>query len=291
MRIDLQEHSTTVVSVMVEPGMMRGSRSTFGPLLHIGMSYVFESPRRPFLFEGTLRWGGETTGITIPLQMVVSMMELTVSLSDHQVDAIERSRAGKEPVFQLELRALDGPGSDGQLRWYRSPSQFPLMVPREVWQRAIDGFGSAGTFRIVELPAAPPARSPQWARAQNSVASAAQQLAAGRFGESVATSRTALERIAEALGEDVGAHREDTKTPIGSYIDRLARQIAGDAPRQGNDFAVLGQLMKSLNAWASEPVHQGFDVSERDEATFALNLCVALYSYFVRLDPPSRRAK
>ncbi len=249
-------------------------------MLHIGVQIVHESKHYPLLFEGMLKWSSEGGGIAIPVQSVArGTAELIVPLSDHQVAGIERVRAGKEPHFNVDLRAIGTPAGDGNLGRYTTNFIPPLQVPRDVWTRALGAIGSAAV-RIIELPAPPPAAGRNWAHASELIEAASRFLSDGRYGEAVATARTALERITEAVGGALGEKRNEGEY-FAPYIDRIAGQLR-ERRRASDPFALLGQLIRTANGWMSHPVHQGFDVSERDDATFAVNLCVALYSYLAR---------
>lgn len=282
MRIDLSSEANPgmlLVAVEVDPSRVRGSRSSFGPLLHVGVQILPESRHKPLLFEGTIRWTGEQIGIPIPMQSIgLGTAELTIPLSDHQVASVERTRASREPIIDLDLCAVGTPNGDGQLGRYRSSFAPSLSVPRDRWKAALDGFGTS-TVRIIELPSRTAGTDESWRRAFELLDKASRLLSEARYGEAVTTSRSALERITESVGSQVGYRREGIN--FSNYVDELAKLLKGR--RNGADpFALIGQLIRTAFSWSSHPVHQGFDVSERDDAIFAVNLCVALYSYLVR---------
>lgn len=271
----------------IDPARVRGTRSTFGPQLHVGVQVVFNAGHQPILFEGEIKWPGEGGGAVIPLQSIGrGTAELVVALSDHQVAAIERTRAGRESNFELTLRAIGIPDDPGTLGRYTTNFIPQLQVPRDVWKRALNGFG-VGIVRIVELPSPAPGLGEAWARAFELLDEASHLLSEGRYGEAVATARTVLERIAESVGEQNGYPRDNPA--FSNYVEELAKRLK--SRRNGDDpFALIGQLIRTANGWTSHPVHQGFDVSERDDAIFAVNLCVALYSYLARAAMPNEQA-
>ena len=285
MKIEFQSETRgtlTIAVIEVDPAHILGTRSSFGPLLHLGIQTIGDIDKRyeqPVLFEGQFKWPGEGHGAFIPLQSVGGgTTELVIPLSDHQVAAIERTRAGREPTFNLSLRAIGMPDQPGKLGRYTTSFIPPLQVPRDTWIRALHGFG-VGTVRIVELPAPPRMDDERWGNAFERIESAARFLSEGQYGEAVATARVALERIAEAVGDAAGAQRNDGE-PFAKYIQRLSEDLRNR--NKGSDpFALIGQLIRTANGWTSHPVHQGFHVSQRDDAIFAVNLCTALYSYLV----------
>ncbi len=293
MRIDLHSETrgnATIAVVEVDPARVTGSRSSFGPLLHLGIHVLFDAGKKyhqPILFEGQLKWPGEGYGVVIPLQSVGGgTAELLVPIGDHQIAGIERTRAGREPNFEISLRAIGMPDELGKLGRYSTNFIPALQVPRDVWKRALDGFG-VGTVRIIELPSPMQPNDERWQRAFEQLEYASRFLSEGRYGEAVTASRTALERVAESVGDTVGVQRNESEY-FGPYIDRLSKELR--TRNKGNDpFALIGQLIRTGNGWTSHPVHQGFDVSERDDAIFAVNLCVALYSYLSRATMPMQQ--
>lgn len=286
MRIDLFSENRPglpLATIDLDPVRVRGSRSVFGPSLHIGLQVIYESAKHiPVLFEGTMRWPGEHSGLQIPLQTVGGgTAEMIAPLSDHQIAAIEQKRAGNELVLELDLRAVGCPDETGRLGRYRHSAPLTLAVPRDRWKAALDGFG-VGSIRIVELPSPPASSRKAWQRAFVQLDSAAHLLSEGRYGESTAAARAALERVAESVGQDSGCPRDGKA--FGSYIDELSAYLK-DRKNGADPLALVGALMKTAFGWTSHPVHQGFAVSQRDDAVFAVNLCIALYSYLVRAQP------
>lgn len=283
MKIELsseQRPSAPLVIIEMDPARVRGSRSAFGPMLHLGVQIMNESKHYPTLFEGMFKWVGEAGGITIPLQSIArGTSELLVPVSDHQVAAIERVRAGRASDFHIDLRAVGTPDSDGIVGRYTTNFVPQLQIPRDVWKRALDGCG-VGAVRIIELPAPVAGAGQEWARAFEQVDVASRFLSEGRYGEAVATARMSLERIAEGVGSSLGRTRNEGEY-FATYLDRITSELR-ERKRGSDPFALIGQLIRTANGWMSHPVHQGFDTSERDDALFAVNLCVAVYSYLAR---------
>lgn len=285
MRIDFhndQNPSFTVVTIEVDPQNVRGTRDAFGAAIGIPLQILPESREQPRLWEGELRWGNQGTGLHIPMQVVgLGTSQLIAPISDQQIASLEAWRRAQEPSFGIHLRAIGNSRTDGSTNFFTSYFVPTLMVPRDTWKRALEGLGTA-PFRIVELPAAPKA-SDAWARASELVSIAAASISDGHYGQSIATSRTALERITEAVGALSGLPRNGK--PFAPYVDELQAHLKRTEDK-GDPLALIAATIRTAFAWTSEPIHQGFDVSERDDATFAVTLVVALYSYLAKATPP-----
>jgi hypothetical protein len=140
----------------------------------------------------------------------------------------------------------------------------------------LDGFG-VGSVRILELPN-PPKPDKLLKEAADQLESATRFFSDGRYGESIAAVRICVERMVDSIGARVGLPRGDKS--FVPFVEELAASFKNR--RAGNDpLALIGSLIRTLFGWTSHPVHRGFQVSERDDALFALNLCVGLYSYIV----------
>lgn len=279
MRYDLRSEINSglpLVTVEIEGSRVRGSRSAFGPTLHVGIQVIFEPNKHsPLLFEGMLCWPGEHVGLFIPLQSVGrGTADLIVPISDHQIASLERKRAGGELRFELDLRAIGNPDEPGVIGRYSCNPRIALDVPRDRWKDALNALG-VGTVRIVELPPYPIADEPLKA-ASVQLESSVRLFSEARYGETIVASLTALERMVESIGSRVGLPRDEK--PFSPYVDELTAKLRGR--NKGDDpLALIGNLIKAAFGWSSHPAHQGFNVSERDDALFALNLCTALYSY------------
>jgi hypothetical protein len=227
---------------------------------------------------------GAQEGLSIPLQPVArGGGELIIPISDAQISSFEEYRAGSEVNFDLRLRAVGFPDSRDVLGCYTTNFSPPFSIPRDRWIAVLDGFG-LGIIRILELPPPPsPNSDGSWERAAELLQDASRRLAKGETSEAVAAVRPALERIAESTGVRAGVERQKDElfTP---YVRRLTQSLKSRHEKRGADaFALLADLIMSTFGWSSSPGHQGFDVSARDDATFAVNLGVALYSYLAKV--------
>ncbi len=222
-----------------------------------------------------LCWPGEHVGLAIPLQSVGrETADLMIPISDQQIASLERKRAAKELRFELDLRAIGTPGEAGVIGRYSQNPRITLDVPRDRWNDALNAF-RIGVVRIIELPVSPAADEPL-KTVPMQLESSSSLFAGGRYGEAVVASRTALERMVESIGSRVGLPRGEKA--FSPYVDELTAKLK-DRNKGDDPFALIGNLIKSAFGWSSHPAHQGFSVSERDDALFALNLCTALYSY------------
>ncbi len=286
MRIDFQNDqnpSFSLVAIEVDAQNIRGNRDAFGATIGIPLQILPESREQPRLWEGELRWGTQGSGLRIPLQVVgLGTSQVIAPISDQQVASLEAWRRAQEPVFGLQLRAVGASRSDNSPAFYTSSFVPALTVPRDTWKRVLDNFGTS-PFRIIELPA-PPAANETWARAIELITNSTVLIREGHYGQSITMSRTALERISESVGVLVGLPRNGK--PFAPYVDELQAYIKGSRDKS-DPFALIGATIRTAFSWTSEPVHQGFDVSERDDAMFAANLVVALYSYLVTATPRS----
>ena len=279
MRYDLfsaLEPRLPLATVELDPARIRGSRNAFGPMLHVGVQVIFEQGKnQPFLFEGMLCWPGENVGLMIPLQTVGGgTAELNVPISDHQIASLERKRAGKELRVELNLRAVGTLDESGVLGRYANNNRIAFDIPRDKWKDALNAFG-VGMVRIIELPVAPPADEPLKAAAHQ-LGESASFFAEGRYGEAIVAARTSLERMVESIGSRIGMLRGEKN--FSPFVEELSAKLKNH--KTGDDpFALIGGLVRTAFGWTSHPAHQGFHVSERDDALFAINLCTALYSY------------
>lgn len=246
MRIELiseRRGGNIIASVDLDPSRVRGSRNAFGPVLHIGIQVDYDpSKHQPILFEGTLSWPNEQYGLAIPMQTIGGgTAELMAPISDAQIVSLERKRAGRELRLRIDLRAVGTPDEKGVVGRYKANYVPDLALPRDVWKSALDGFG-VGIVRIVQLPTPPESPSEAWSRASEQIEKASQFLADGRNGESVTSTRIALERTAEAVGEVLGVSRNDSER-FAPYLDRLASHLK-DRNRGSDPFALIGNLLK-----------------------------------------------
>ena len=286
MKIELSsvnKPGASLTTVEIEPENLRGSRTAFGPILHISAMIAPTSAHKPLLFDGTLCWKAEQYGKLIPMQcMRTGTAELIVPMTDHEIAALERVRDGGSAIFQIRLRAIGFPDDTNTIGVY-APVSFhyqEFKVHLEKWHEVLRGFGF-GDFRVVELPA-PPADPPgAWTRARDLLLLAAASLSSGENGSAKTNTRAAIIELAEVIGDRVGVERSPTNFRL--YVDRTRSKLKELHRLHGNDpFALLGDLMYSAFGFTSEPTHKGLDIAPRDEATFALSAATALYTYLVK---------
>ncbi|MGD0967770.1 MAG: hypothetical protein ABR949_05735 [Candidatus Aquilonibacter sp.] len=282
MRVDFYSEArpgTPKAVVEIDPTRVIGVRSPFGPLLQIFIQVIYEQGKDlPLMFEGMLCWPSQHVGLHIPLQTVGrGTATLVVPISDHEITSLEQRRAGGELRLELDLRAIGFPDEPGVLgRYTPSGGRIALEIPRDKWKAVLDGFG-VGIVRILELPN-PPKPDKLLKEAADQLELAARSFSEGRYGESIAAARVCVERMIDSIGARVGLPRGDKS--FAPFVEALAEKLKNR--RVGNDpLALIGSLIRALFGWTSHPVHRGFQVSERDDALFALNLCVGLYSYIV----------
>lgn len=238
----------------------------------------------PLLVSGQLRWSGEPDGLMIPTQpLPANRPFLVVPITDEQIARIESKRAGGQATFDLALSAI---GIVSNSTWILSPSFAPpVVVPRDDWLKVLEQLG-AGSRRIVELPAPPQAQGPKWADASGRIEAASWRLSSGDPGGAMSETRTAYERLLEALGDELGRSRLE-KEPLKNFAEAIASVAeAGHTDRSDDAMAVLAgaiRLAATTFAFASHPVHRGLDTTERINAELALQTVTALYTYLARV--------
>jgi hypothetical protein len=264
-----------------------GYRSVFGPMLTLPLQPVINFPpqRRaePLLVGGTLRWNGENDGIPIAAQpWVINQNRISILLTDGQLERIEERRAAGtgQALFDLSLRALAL--VDGTTKVLSLPFPALLVIPRDEWVRILDMMGH-GVRRLIELPPPPSGLGGLWDSVADAIARGTARLAAGDGGVALGEARTAIERVVEAIGDELGLQRAG---PFRQFGDRVAGVLRERHTSSGDSYGVLANataLAVELFGFASEPAHQGFGSSDRQNAEFALSLATTLYCYTAKL--------
>jgi hypothetical protein len=206
--------------------------------------------------------------------------EFVVPIADEQLVRFEDRRAGGEAMLSLQLWGIAEQSPSGPVEAVTCGTfAQTFSVPRDRWLEVLDNCGF-GKRRIVELPAVPVgARS--WEGISARLEAASRELAAGRSGASLVETRVALERLADALGSDLGIARD--KNSFANYVEMIGKKLKefqGD--QKVAPYELVVRLIKTAFGFTSEPPHQGLDRSARDDAELALSTVMMLYSYLAR---------
>jgi hypothetical protein len=200
-------------------------------------------------------------------------------ISDTQLASIEERRAGGEPTFEITLTSL-AERADGVTASYKSSwSPQPLSVPRDRWTDVLAACGY-GRIHIVELPV-PPEVNDAWSRSAQMLARASAEFGNGRYGEAMGNARNSLQELVTVLERNLAiVPTTPAFTPrvkaVGDELSRRHRRHGGDP------YQVLASVIGAIFDFTSEPVHRGYDVPNRDDATFALSLASALHAFLAR---------
>lgn len=236
---------------------------------------------RPLILGGSLCWAGETDGLSVPAQpLLLNRNEFVVPIADEQLVRFEDRRAGGEATLSLQLWGIAEQSPSGPVEAVTCGTfAQTFSVPRDCWLEVLDQCGF-GKRRIVELPAAPVGAG-SWEGISARLEAASKELAVGRSGASLVETRVALERLADALGSDLGIARD--KNSFANYVETLGKKLEElQGPQQGAPYDLVAKLIKTAFGFASEPPHQGLDRAARDDAELALSTVTMLYSYLAR---------
>ena len=136
---------------------------------------------------------------------------------------------------------------------------------------------------MVELPPPPGGLGGKWDEASRSLASASQLLAGGHDEQAIGAVRKALERVVEAVADAVGEQPRTAKGGFGPYVEALAERIKSlPSGRRQNPYPLVSKLLRTTFDFTSGYVHEDVALSQREEASFALALGTALYSFAAR---------
>lgn len=269
-------------SIDLDTAQFRGGRSAFGA--YVLVSGLLESDRakaQPLEMGGTLCWPGDGGfGLVIPRQSVSGgTTALVAPISDAQLASIEERRAGGEPNFEITLTSL-ARRSDGATASYKSSwATQPFSIPRDRWKDALAACGF-GRLHIVELPV-PPDVDDAWSRSAQILALASAEFGNGRYGEAIGNVRNSLQELIAVLERSLAI--EPAKAAFAPRVKTVGDELSRRHRRDGGDpYEVLASVVKALFGFASEPVHRGYDVSNRVDAMFALSLASALHVFLAR---------
>ncbi len=281
-------------SLEVDPAQFRGWRSAFGAHLQIhGLLEYDRTKVVPLEIAGTLAWHTDATfGLHVPAQPVGNggSIALALPISDAQLASIEARRAGGEANLVMNLTALGRRALDGAATSFRmAGSPTPYIVPRDRWAEAIAACG-VGRIRIVELLVPTESVSDAWSRSAEMLARASAEFAQGRHGESMGNARNALQEMVTVLESALAIVPKSLA--FAPRVKELGERLSALHERRGADpYAVLASVIRAVFDFASDPVHRGFDVPNRDDAMFALSLATALYEFLSRRPLPNVSAE
>lgn len=273
------DQTRVIFTAEINPQAFLAQRSSLGVVLRIPVMLTPLTSATPLALCGTLGLPNEQCGIPIPEQPFSRHDQyLDVPISDEQIARLERARAGKQLVLEIKLRGL-AMISDS-LAIVASNFAPPLTIARDEWLGILEQL-NAGRRRLVELPVAPRTDGP-WSRVSEHLERASWRLAGGDAGGSLSESRTASERLIEAIGADIGRSRQPSDKALYNYACAVAGIIADShRDRSGDPYEVISGcvgLVYSVFAMASE-THNGLAHIERLNAELALNTLGGLYSY------------
>ncbi|MGB8265971.1 MAG: hypothetical protein WCE44_06595 [Candidatus Velthaea sp.] len=274
-----QDHA---FSMDLEPTQFRGGRSAFGAyVLVIGLVEYNPAKARPLQIGGALSWPGDGGfGLVIPHQPASGgTTALMAPISDAQLASIEERRAGGEPTFEITLTSL-AERADGLTASYKSSwAPQALSVPRDRWNDVLAACGY-GRVHIVELPV-PPDVNDAWLRSAQMLARASAEFDNGRYGEAMGNSRNSLQELVAVLERNLAI--EPATTAFAPRVKAVGAELSRRHRRHGGDpYQVLASVIGAVFDFASEPVHRGYDVPNRDDAMFALSLASALHAFLAR---------
>jgi len=269
-------------SIDLEPAHFRGGRSAFGSyLLVIGLLEFDPSKARPLQIGGALSWPGDGgVGLVIPHQPVSGgTTALTAPISDAQLASIEERREGREPTLEITLTALAERAGGVTASYKASWAPQPLPIPRDRWSDVLAACGY-GRIHIVELPV-PPDVNDAWSRSAQMLARASAEFGNGRYGEAMGNARNSLQELVAVLERNLSI--EPTTPAFAPRVKAVGAELSHRHRRRGGDpYQVLASVVGAVFDFASEPVHRGYDVPNRDDALFALSLASALHAFLAR---------
>ena len=274
-------------SLDLDPARLRGSRSAFGAQLQvIGLLEYDRNKAVPLQIGGILAWHADgVSGLHIPSQSVGNggTIGLAVSIADGQLAGLEERRAGGEPNLTLSLNALGRQTSEGTVSYRASWSPVPYLVPRDRWADAIAACGF-GRIHIVELPV-PTVGADAWSRSAQMLARGSADFGKARYGEAMGNVRNALQELVAVLERDLAI---EPKTPVfAERIKELAVRLTALHERRGADpYGVMASLIRAVFDFSSDPVHRGYDLPNREDASFALSLATSLHAFLARRPLP-----
>jgi hypothetical protein len=274
-----------VASLAVDVLRICGIRSSIGLALALPVEINTFGRATILQISGSFGFPNESTGLEIPTQPLVFNSEyLSIPISESQLARIERVRSGKPLVLEARIRAIALINDVPHVVVAQNPLTLP--VPLEKWLEVLETLNQ-GRRRLIELPAIQNPVDPSWASASEQLEKASWRLAAGDSGGSMSETRSALERVVEAVGLAVGRPRTPTDTAMKNYVEAvIAAAKARHTPRSADPYRVLEsclQLTIAVFQYSSDVAHQGLDAADRVSADLALSLTAALYSYATRL--------
>lgn len=173
------------------------------------------------------RWLGPLHLKQVATRSFQTSEQLTCSLSDSQLRAIESLRDGRDLPLRLHLDALLVHPADGLYPVVQA--QEATSVPAEAWARQLEALGVA-TLMEVLVPL--PLDGSELRLAVNRVREAKGQITDGRYEEAVRSARLALDYVREIVPPDSSAWgtnaRERTQPQRWSvFVEDLYRLASG----------------------------------------------------------------
>jgi len=270
------------IKVQIDPTVIAGGRSTFGPVLFL--PYTLPKPEeasasmRLLSLEGWIGYGNVSESdarLLIPSQIVWpdNRSRLQVPFTDAQIEAIEEARKGGLVNLTVWLGGL---ASVGQvLEPVQSASSSYLTIERERWLTVLQQLG-ASTRRLVELPEPRlPREAQQWAECVRLLDGATQLHRSGEYEHALVNCRQIVEGIPRVLCAVWGLPQQQRQTFAG-WIQELETRLRDAWPEDRLTPGMLQTMLTGAWRWSAPAPHYGTGIPLREDVAFALGLCTDL---------------
>jgi hypothetical protein len=195
---------------------------------------------------------------------------IRVELSPLIVQRIEELRSGKDPQFELELKALVSLGAGGNFDKVRAQSRLAFAVPRSTWTDRVLEVWKLGRHKLIDIEFPHNRTGEQFKKAYTKLEEAEKHFSNGQWRETLASIYAAFELLAKS--------RKFSKPDQQFFAALLADHnpvTKESAKRMLDSFCAFLHLGRHETAPADSPR----PVAGRNEARLSLITAHAVFEY------------